>query len=361
MKRSICLNMIVKNESAVIQRCLASVKSIIDYWVIVDTGSTDGTQRIIREYLQGIPGELHEKKWVDFAWNRNQALDLAKKKGDYLLLIDADEELVFDKSFAWPPLTKDYYCVSVRCAGDVFIHRELLIKNSLDWKWVGVLHEGLTSAQAKSYEILKGVVNFATQDGCRSNDPQKFLKDAAILEQALQDDPDNGRNRFYLAFSYDVGGNYASALKNYRKRANMNGGEEEKFYCLYRIAWLQEQLGMNPDAIIDNYWKAFCFRPSRAEPLFCLANFYLKLQHPRLGYIICRLAQSIPLSQDTVLVDRPVYTYRLLEQLADLSYLTGCYDDTYSIYNQLLKKKELPEDDRKKIEENRERLTSRRG
>jgi glycosyltransferase involved in cell wall biosynthesis len=43
--KSVCLNMIVKNESKVIERCLRSVKGCIDYWVIVDTGSTDDTQK----------------------------------------------------------------------------------------------------------------------------------------------------------------------------------------------------------------------------------------------------------------------------------------------------------------------------
>src|SRR5579872_2737177 len=88
-KPTVCLNMIVKDESEVIERSLSSIKHLIDYWVIVDTGSTDGTQTIIKKFLKGIPGELHERKWVDFAQNRNEALDLAKNKGDYLLFIDA--------------------------------------------------------------------------------------------------------------------------------------------------------------------------------------------------------------------------------------------------------------------------------
>ena len=47
VKKTVCLNMIVRNESSVIQRCLDSVKGFIDYWVIVDTGSIDGTQKIV--------------------------------------------------------------------------------------------------------------------------------------------------------------------------------------------------------------------------------------------------------------------------------------------------------------------------
>jgi glycosyltransferase involved in cell wall biosynthesis len=70
---TICLNMIVKNEAPVIGRCLASVRPLIDQWVIVDTGSTDGTQALIREALADLPGVLIERPWVDFAHNRNEA------------------------------------------------------------------------------------------------------------------------------------------------------------------------------------------------------------------------------------------------------------------------------------------------
>ena len=47
----ICLNMIVKDESQVIERCLRSVKPFIHAWAISDTGSTDGTQDIIRRVM----------------------------------------------------------------------------------------------------------------------------------------------------------------------------------------------------------------------------------------------------------------------------------------------------------------------
>src|SRR5579871_1464094 len=113
--RRICLNMIVKNEAHVIRRCLASVCPVIDCWVIVDTGSTDGTQQIVRDFFaaRGIPGQLHERPWVDFAHNRSEALDLAKSEADYSLIIDADDTLEVGPGFDRFSLTADSYMVDL--------------------------------------------------------------------------------------------------------------------------------------------------------------------------------------------------------------------------------------------------------
>ena len=63
----VCLNMIVRNESPVIERCLASVAPIIDCWCIVDTGSNDTTIAQITAFFKrcGLPGQLHQRPWVD--------------------------------------------------------------------------------------------------------------------------------------------------------------------------------------------------------------------------------------------------------------------------------------------------------
>ena len=94
--------MIVKNEAKVVRRCLASVRPLLDYWVVVDTGSTDGTQDIVRQAMSGLPGEVVQRPWVDFAHNRSEALSLARQHGTYSLIIDADDELD-DRSWCATP------------------------------------------------------------------------------------------------------------------------------------------------------------------------------------------------------------------------------------------------------------------
>ncbi|MEM7396959.1 MAG: glycosyltransferase, partial [Verrucomicrobiota bacterium] len=123
-EKTICLNMIVKNESAVIERCLRSLIPIIDYWVICDTGSSDDTRERVRKALKGIPGELHERPWIDFAHNRNEVLERSRGKADYLLFIDADMEAHFHEPFKHR-LTMDAY--NIRYEGPIDYAQRMLV------------------------------------------------------------------------------------------------------------------------------------------------------------------------------------------------------------------------------------------
>lgn len=180
---SICLSMIVRNEALVIRRCLDSVKPLISHWLIVDTGSNDGTQALIREYMQDIPGTLHERPWQDFAHNRSEALALARPHADYSLVIDADDVLELPAGFRWPPLTADGYSFNIT-DGKLVYPRLQLMSNRLRWFYRGVLHE----FPACDGEPTTGHLDIAIRrghDGARRHSPETYRRDAAILEQVL--------------------------------------------------------------------------------------------------------------------------------------------------------------------------------
>ncbi len=285
-EKTVCLNMIVKNETKVIQRCLESVRPMIDYWVIVDTGSNDGTQTMIKEYMKDIPGELHERPWINFGHNRNEALQLAKGKADYLLFIDADEVLVYDKDFKLPVLDKDFYYIMTHFGGTVYA-RVQLIKDSLNWKWTGVLHEVVDSPKAHTKEVLVGVINDVHTDGARSQDPDKYKKDIKVLEAGLMDEPNNSRYVFYLAQSYFDAGDYENSLKNYQKRLEMGGWNEEIFWSMVQIGLLQQYLGKATEEISSSFTKAYHYRPTRMEPMYHLAKYYRTKENYPVGIFDC--------------------------------------------------------------------------
>jgi glycosyltransferase involved in cell wall biosynthesis len=76
---TICLNMIVKNESRVIERLLTSVAPLIDAYCICDTGSTDNTIEIIESFMtkRKIPGKIVHEPFRDFGYNRTFAAKAA--------------------------------------------------------------------------------------------------------------------------------------------------------------------------------------------------------------------------------------------------------------------------------------------
>lgn len=342
-KKTVCLNMIVKNESKVIRRCLASVKDTIDYWVIVDTGSTDGTQEIIKEFMKDIPGELHEQPWVNFGHNRNAALQLAKKKGDYSLFIDADETL--EGSFDRKSLEKDVYIALVRTLCDplTVYQRALLINNSKDWSWQGVIHEKLVNPKEATFEVLQNVALSAeARDGHRSLDPEKYLKDAKILEKALIDDPYNAEYLFYLAQSYYNAKELKLALKTYEKRAKMEGWDQHTFWAKYQIPLLQEKLEMDPQLIIKNYCEAFQYRPTRAEPICCLAQYFYTQKNYLLGYLLAQFGMKIPPPNDFVYVEQWMYSYGLLAVLANCAFELGKYDEAAAVYDKIAQVENIP-------------------
>lgn len=348
---SICLNMIVKDEAPVIKRCLESVKPLIDYWVIVDTGSTDGTQDIILEFMKDIPGELHEDFWVDFEHNRNKALSLAKNKGDYLLFIDADEKLLLPHPFVKPNLDKDGYYLTTEYDGTKY-KRLQLIKGSLNWKWDGKIHEVLTSPQAKNIGTLLGFTNLVSTEGNRAKDPSRFLKDAQLLEKALLENPTNARTVFYLAQSYRDAGEHKKALEAYQKRVSMGGWGEEVFWSLLQIGLLQENLGENKQTIEESYLKAYEFRPTRAEPLYRLANLYRRNEDYPLGYACAAKGLTLQNSKDILFVENWIYQYGLLMEFSICAYWTEKYREAFLASKLILSQENVPRNFRECAEKN---------
>lgn len=350
---TICLNMIVKNESKVIERCLSSVLPIIDRFVIVDTGSTDGTQQIIKDFMNknGIPGELYERPWVNFGHNRNEALEKAQGKADYTFFIDADEYLVYEPDFKLPVVDKDFYYVITSHSGSKY-SRIQLINNQLDWKWVGVLHEVISCAKTKNNDTLEKVVNIYTTEGARSQDPEKYQKDAQILEAALKENPNDSRNVFYLAQSYSNAGNYPLALENYKKRAEMKGWDQEVFWSLYQIAVMQELLKEPQDVILRCYNRAYQARRSRIEPLYQMARLFRDKEDFHSSYKVAKIAETLPVTQDLLFVQQWMYDYGIPLELSISAYWIGKYEECQRICLDLLKRNDLPQNVRTCVEDN---------
>ncbi len=287
---------------------------------------------------------LHEKPWVNFEVNRNQALELAKDKGDYLLFIDADEELIFSEDFKKPALEKDFYYVPVKHQGSEEL-RILMINNHLPWEWKGVIHETLVCDPKRTFAPLLGVFNSGEpRDGHRSLDPDKYLKDAHTLAKALESEPDNARYLTFLGQCYMNAKHYREARAAFEKRLDLGGWDQELFLSLYNIGQIDELENRDFKTILDSYTRAFLFRPKRAEPLFRLACCCYAEENYILGYIIAQFARTLPMPQENLVVDCKVYHYLLPFIMANCAHKLGKNQEAVEIYKSILSSPALPSD-----------------
>ena len=340
--QTICLNMIVRNEAPVIRRCLASVLPIIDYWVIVDTGSTDGTQDIVRQCLKHVPGMLIERPWVDFGHNRTEALGYARDHGTYVLVIDGDEVLEISDAFRKTDLNADSYLVDVHYGSKVYVRKQLL-RNCLPWRYVGVLHEYAFCDSPEIEQPAIGLRTLVYHDGARTRDPLTYRRDAILLETALLSEPDNARYVFYLAQSYRDSGDFELAVRNYQRRVEMGGWSEEIWFSLFQIASLREHMGYPWGAVMTDYLAAFEFEPARAEPLFRIGMHYQRTGDFHLARLFFSRAMQVPYpSRDRLFIEKDVYDYQLLLEYAASSSSAGEYAEAITICNRILRSGLLP-------------------
>lgn len=347
--------MIVKNEAPVIERCLRSVKPHVHAWAISDTGSSDGTQDIVRRFMADLPGELIERPWVDFSTNRNEALELAKKYGDYALVIDADDVLEADAGFAWPALAAPGYLLEI-AYNELRYRRLTLPRLDAGWEWRGVLHEALVSPRLAQAQFLPGLRIRIHNDGARSRQSQveKFTRDAEVLRRALQTEPDNARYRFYLAQSLRDAGDLPGAIAEYEKRVAMGGWAEEVYFSRLQVGVLKERSGAPYADVVAAYLDAHDFRPTRAEAPCELARYFRLHQRWNLARHFAQIAMSLPVPDDVLFIDHAVHAWRARDEASIAAYWCGDFARSAALCRQLLASPQLPASERARVQKNLE-------
>ena len=322
---TIGLCMIVKDEAELIRRCLASALPLVDYILVVDTGSTDGTQQVVRDFIDehGVRGQVIDEPWRDFAYNRSFALQRLREVADidYALILDADDVMViepgFDLNAFKAHMCHDHYDVLVD-EGAVIHYRGHICSNRLPYAYRGVLHEFLEAPPGeRGHAKAAGLSIQASRGGARSRNPRKYHDDAALLERALATETAPGlvsRYTFYLAQSYRDAGRLDDAAKAYAKRAEMGGWDEEAWHSRLAEARCLKDLG-DEGGFVRQALAAFSQRPHRAEPLYDLARYHRDrgLHEAAALFAERGLAFERP-KGDTLFVEDFVYQWGLQEE-----------------------------------------------
>jgi glycosyltransferase involved in cell wall biosynthesis len=345
VQNTLCLCMIVKDESKIIHRALRSVLDIIDYWCIVDTGSTDNTKEIILETLKDIPGELVESEWIDFGHNRTEAIELADGKSDYILIMDADMVLLYnkDKPFKDSLLEDSYF---IRYAGNLDYRQKMLVKSGLQWKYIGRTHEYIRGEDKSSAELTSAKLNHIADGESRLI---KLKRDLRILTEDIDIDPENPRNLIYLAHTHSSLGNFEEAERFYKERIELGGAKEETWQAKLYLATLAEKTEKPFSKILELYLDAYNFMSSRAEPLYELSRVCRAKEYWPLAELFAREALELGYpTRSTSAIDKAIYRWKLLDELAIATWYNGKYKESLALCDKLLDENRIP-----KIEEMR--------
>lgn len=339
--QTIGLCMIVRNEGAILHRCLESVRPLVDSWLICDTGSSDDTLEVVQSVLGDLPGGLHERPWVDFGHNRSELMELARGSADYLLLLDADMTVL--QRGPLPKLAADAYLLRETGPLDFAVAR--LVRGDRSWWFEGSTHEHIATEGRFEQAQLDALLIEHHADGAAR--PEKLLRDVALLKRDIASDPNNARSVFYLAQTFQGLGKRELAIRHYRRRVELGGWNEEVFYANLQEGILRAQSDL--EVAVPVLLEAWERRPTRAEPLYELAHSYRERGDFALAHLFSTRGLAIPYPGDTLFVHRNVYEWGLRLERALAADGLGRSDEARDDLLHLLRHADLPREVERRV------------
>jgi hypothetical protein len=271
---TIALVVMTKNRWDKLSELVTSVKMFADKFVILDTGAgDDDLVAALCKKCQIFPSRLtvFREPFVNFEVSRNRLMEIAKDTADWLLLLDDDMGLHFEKPIVDIKRLLDpsvgAYLLKHTPNPEYWVAR--LVRGDRLWKYSGVTHEYLEGGGIGNPKLVGASVWHHFNHG-----PEKFNRDLKLLSSDIARDPDDVRTIFYLAETLKNLGRVDAAIRFYCMRANMGGWDEEVYMAKYEAA----RLAKDPEAMK----KAHATRPHRAEPAAWLSGYYKFIQ-PDLG------------------------------------------------------------------------------
>lgn len=323
------LVMIVKDESRGIRETLESLKPFIDHWSLLDTGSTDGTQDLVRKALDGIPGQLHEEQFVDFGTTRSRVLELAGTTSTFTLMLSGDERLVHGdvlRSFCEAQAAAPHgaYYVEVHF-GDDHYDSARLATTAAGWRYAGATHEVLVKPGAGGAPSLRVPGTHIFHDIShrdRASVIRGWKRDLLLLSAARQQNPRDTRSTFYLAQTLECLGEHQAARDMYEQRVKQGGWVEEVYEALFRIARCAQALDEPWEGVQQLYLDAHSHSPHRAEPLYRIAKYWWDERNYPLMYLFAQRGAAIPYpAQSRLFIEHAIYEWKL----HDLVGISGFY------------------------------------
>ena len=359
------LNTIVKDESHCILTMLKSALQISDAIVIADTGSTDGTQEMIRKFGEenNIPTYVFERPFDDFEKSRNfgmeKAREVVKELGwnvndCWTWWCDADETIVVDSKFNKKQFVNDLYMINTYI-GQMKYTRNTFARISKPFRFYGPIHEfivcdeqNITSGLATNIHVDVKMIGASWQGDI----PTKYKNHAFVLEKYIDVNRQDPRWIFYTAQSYHDSASIPDnkeeneerlrrALKYYKERVSRpDGYPEELFYAQYRIGTIMRSLEDPWNLVHQECLKAYNMDPIRGESIKTIIDYYLQVNEWNMAYLYTKFAKvnfhgKNPYPTRLLFVDEALYIWKFAESHAAACFYTGRMDEAKATFNEI--------------------------
>ena len=357
------LTQIMKNEAHVITRMLDSIKSIVDIICLVDTGSTDNTIEVVKNWgtQNSIETHVFERAFDNFENSRNYSIQVARevtkdRGNDYWgFWLDADETIEILPTFNKAGINKDLYMFNTYINVMKYTRNECY-KLDKPFRFYGPVHEFIVCDDKNITSGLMEGINVRVQmDGgsWKGNIPEKYKSHAFVLEKYIDTNRQDPRWIFYTAQSYHDSAcmpdnreeneeRLRRSMKYYKERISRNDGyPEEVFYSQFRVGTIMRALEEPWILTLNEFLKAYSMDPLRAEPIKAIIDYYLAVGEWHNAYLFSKFAkmnfhQKNPYPTRLLFVDESLYIWKLLEVHAAACFYTGRKDEAKQAYQEMV-------------------------
>jgi len=340
------LVMIVKNSGEILRSCLKKNRTHIDYWTIVDTGSTDNTPDIIREEMKGIPGQLHFCEFTTFAETRNKAFDLSPKKCKYMIVLDDSYEIGNPEQLRSYLQKTNADVISLKIGyqtngilSDLY-HSFRICKTSANLRYMYRIHEHLNIPSKTKPEFIDEkkfyIIDYSVEEH-QQRTGARLQKDIELLLLDQVDYPKEPRIVFYLARTALKMCKVDEALKYNKKLLEMTNNKEYTFFAEYHTAIVNYHKTNDTQKYELKMLDIQKRYTDRAEPSFRLAASLYKNGNLKQIEKILNNLMRCPLPQlGMTNLEYEIYQYSIPYLYAEVKFKLGKVEDGVPVLKKML-------------------------
>lgn len=277
------LCIMVKNAGPIFEQVLTENLSIVDRWTVLDTGSTDGTQDIVRKVFAGKKGTLYEEPFINFRESRNRCLDLAGRSCKYLVMLDDTYVLRNNLRGFLDTIRGDQFATSYSLlikSDDVEYYSNRVTMSEKALRYIYTIHEVIQDTDNKENVVIPkdaAYVHDHRADYMEKRTMDRKRYDLQLLHDMVRDDPTNPRHYYYLAQTYNLLEEYELAAFWFKKRAftDLKGHEQEAVDSCFELARIYNfKLNKPWNECKPFYEQAWRMDQSRPDALYFLGIHY---------------------------------------------------------------------------------------